>query len=176
MMFCVLALSLVSVSASAAWPSGVTVFEAVKGKTVQVRGAFESGAAMEDLSWAWSSSNACFPETQASKFAGHHVFFATKIPPRSVMSITVVPDGKKQDVSIYTYMIGTTYFYLPPSLPSCVTCEANHKWDRPWKGKTQDHTRYVEVNAIGNPYNVVIGVSGPASAVTGSFTLVAAVK
>ena len=166
-----LALGLATIAARANWPSGVTVFETAKGKTVEVQGTFEDGAPLEDLSWAWSSSNACFPGTQAAKFSGHHVFFATTIPVRSVMTITVIPHDAKQDVSIYAYMIGTSYFYLPPALPSCVTCEANHKWDRPWKGKTQDHTRSVEVNAIGNPYNVLIGVSGPSSAVTGRFTL-----
>ena len=173
---CLLALGTLAAAARADWPSGVTVFEAARGKTVEVRGAFEQGATLDDLSWAWSSTNACFPGTQGGKFVGHHVFFATKIPPRSVMTITVIPDDKEQDVSIYAYMIGTTYFDLPPSLSGCVTCEADHKWDRPWRGKTQDHTRSVEVNAIGNPYNVVIGVSGPASAVKGSFSLQVNVK
>lgn len=172
----VLVASLFAVAASADWPANVTVFEATKGKTVTVKGSFEAGTPIEDLSWAWSSSNACFPGTQAAKFSGHHVFFATRIPIRSVMTITVIPDDKKQDVSIYAYMIGITYFYLPPALPSSVTCEANHKWDRPWAGKTQDHTRSVEVNAISNPYNVVIGVSGPGSAVNGSFTLEVTVR
>lgn len=168
---CLLPLALFAATAHADWPAGVTVFEAAKGKTVEVRGAFEEGAAIAGLSWAWSSTNACFPGTQGGKFRGHHVFFATKIPTRSIMTVTVIPDDKEQDVSIYAYTIGTTYFYLPPSLPSCVTCEADHKWDRPWRGKAQDHTRSVELNAIGNPYNVVIGVSGPGSAVKGGFYL-----
>lgn len=171
-----LALVLLAATAHAEWPAGVTTFEAVKGKTVHVRGAFEKGVTIEDLSWAWSGTNACFPGTQASKFLGHHVFFATKIPPRSVMTITVIPDDKAQDVSIYAYMIGATYSYLPPALPSSVTCETDHKWDRPWKGKTQDHTRSVEVNAINNPHNVVIGVSGPSSAVKGGFSLEVTLK
>ncbi len=168
---CLLALCTSAATAHADWPAGVTVLDAAKGKTVEVRGSFEEGAAIGDLSWAWSATNACFPGTQGSKFRGHHVFFATRVPAQSVMTITVIPDDKEQDVSIYAYMIGTTYFYLPPSLPGCVTCEANHKWDRPWRGKTQDHTRSVEINAFSNPYNVVIGVSGPASAVKGSFSV-----
>ena len=167
----VLSLGLAPIAARADWPSGVTVFETTKGSTVEVQGAFEAGVPLEDLSWAWSATNACFPGTQAAKFSGHHVFFATTIPVRSAMTVVVIPDDVQQDVSIYAYMIGASYFYLPPVLPGSVTCEANHKWDRPWKGRTQDHTRSVEVNAIGNPYNVLIGVSGPRSAVTGRFTL-----
>ena len=167
----VLASGLATIAARADWPSSVTVFETAKGKTVEVQGAFEAGAPVEDLSWAWSATNACFPGTQAAKFSGHHVFFATTIPIRSVMTIAVIPRDAHQDVSIYAYMIGTNYFHLPPALPGSVTCEANHRWDRPWAGKTQDHTRSVEINAIGNPFNVLIGVSGPSSAVTGGFTL-----
>ena len=47
----------------------------------------------------------------------------------------------------------------------------NDQWDRPKRGKTQDHTRTITFNAIGNPYNVLIGVSGPKGATAGGFTL-----
>lgn len=173
--FALIALTL-SASAHAQWPSHVKTFEPVKGRTVQVKGALENGAPLEDLSWAWNSSNACFPSMQASKFSGHHVFFATQIPRHSVMTITLIPDDAAQNLSLYAYMQGPTFFQLPSALHHCVTCEASHKWDRPWKNKTQDHTRSVEVNAIANPYNVVIGVTGPSAAIKGGFSLEVTVK
>lgn len=165
------ALVLSSGVARADWPASVKVVQSEKGKTVEVKGDFKDGAPIADLSWAANSSVACFPATQNDKFRGNHVLYATSLPPRSVMNITVTPADPKQDVSIYAYEVGTNNFALPPDLHSCVSCEAEHKWDRPKKGKTQDHRRSVRLNAIGNPYNVVIGVSGPAAAKAGAFTL-----
>ncbi len=152
------------------WPANVTVITSEKGKVVEIKGDLASGAPMENLSWASNSSVACFPATQNANFRANHVLFATSLPPRSIMLITVIPDDPSQNMSIYAYSIGTTNFRLPPQLPSCVSCEAEHKWDRPRRGRTQDHTRTVRLNATTNPYNVVIGVSGPSGA-TGGFTI-----
>ena len=90
------------------------------------------------------------------------------------MTITVKPDDEATDLSLYAYSIGEVR--LPPNLPSCVSCEADHKWDRPKKGKTQDSSRSVQLRAIGNPYSVVIGVTGPAAASKGGYTLTVSVK
>lgn len=160
-----------SSTALAEWPEGVTTVKVEKGTTVEVKGNLDTGKLIEDLTFASRSSVACFPGTQNERFRGNHVFFATRIPPQSIMKITVVPDDASADMSIYAYEIGTTNFTLPPDLAQCVTCEAEHKWDRPKKGKTQDHTRTVSVNAIKNPYNVVIGVAGPKDVKSGAFTL-----
>ncbi len=164
-----------SAQAPKAFPESVTVVQSESNKTVTVEGRLEDGKPLDDLSWAWSSSNACFPGTQAQKFDGNHVFFATTIPVRSIMNIKLVPDDPKANFSLYAYSIGMNDFYVVPELPRSVTCEADHKWDRPWKGKTQDHTRWVELNAIGNPFNVVIGVTAP-KGVAGKFRLEIAVK
>lgn len=171
LMAAVLVLGGAAGEAHAQYAAGVTAIKAEKGKTVEVKGKMEDGKPMEDLSWASTAGNACFPGTQNEKFRGNHVFFSTDLPTRSILSITVVPDDPKQDLSIYAYSVGTNNFSLPPDLASCVSCEAEHRWDRPKKNKTQDHTRTVKLNAIQNPYNVVIGVSGPAGAVKGGFTL-----
>ncbi|MEW5853139.1 MAG: hypothetical protein AB2A00_30435 [Myxococcota bacterium] len=153
------------------WPANVTEVKVEKGKTASVKGSLDKGAVVEDLTWAANSSVACFPATQNERFRGNHVFYATQIPPKSIMKITVVPDDPKADMSIYAYTVGTTNYALPPKLSSVVSCEAEHKWDRPKKGKTQDHTRTVQLNAVGNPYNVVIAVAGPKDVKAGSYTL-----
>lgn len=158
------------------WPKNVTVVKSEKGKKIEVKGKLEAGAPIADLTWAANSSVACFPATQNEKFRGNHVLFATELPPTSEMTITVVPTDPSADLSIYAYSVGTTSTALPPALPSCVSCEAEHRWDRPKKNRTQDHTRSVKLNAIRNPYNVVIGVTGPATATKGEFTLVIDLK
>lgn len=153
------------------WSSDVTQVELKSNETVVVEGKLEDGKIIEDLSWASTSSNACFPATQNSKFRGNHVFFATTLPPRSILNVKVIPDDTSSNLSIYGYQIGTNSYYVVPNLPSCVSCEAEHKWDRPKYKKTQDHTRTIMFNSTNNAYNIFIGVSGPKEAVTGSFKL-----
>ncbi len=142
-----------------------------KGKTVAYKGNLKDGCIIQDLSFAANSSVACFPATQNSKFRGNHVFFVTEIPKYSKMYITLIPDDKNANMSLYAYQDGTTKNVFPPNVNSCVTCEADHKWDRPKKGKTQDHTRTVYLNAINNPYRVVIGVAGADGLTTGGFKI-----
>ncbi len=156
---------------AAQFPSNVKKINAKPNAITTVKGNLSQGAVLSNLQWASSSQNACFPATQNSKFNGNHVFFSTEIPPYSEMFITIIPDDKNANMSIYAYTIGKTSYYIPPKLPRCVSCEAEHKWDRAKRGKTQDHTRTVRLNAIKNPYNVVIGIAGADGLKTGSFTV-----
>ena len=127
---------------------------------------------MEDLSWAWSSANACFPETQKRKFTGNHILYQIELPTRSEMEVTVIPDDKNADFSIYAYQTGNTNVKVVPALPSCIRCEADHKWDYKKRGKVQDHTRTVSnLVATVEPYIVVIGVVGANGLQTGGYTL-----
>lgn len=171
--FFVLVLSLGALSAvlAADWPSHVTPVAIQKGKTVTVAGRLESGQVLSDLSWASRSSVACFPATQNLRFNGKHVLYATQLPPRSILTVRVIPDDPSVDLSIYAYSIGVNNYALVPNLGSCVSCEAEHKWDRPKRGKTQDHTRSVKLNAVTNPYNVVVGVAGANGRAAGSYQL-----
>lgn len=141
------------------------------------KGDLSQGQPLDDLSWAWSSSNACFPETQKQKFTGNHVFFTGIIPKYSEMTVTVIPDDENANFSIYAYVIGVNKNDLVPNLPSCIRCEADHFWDRPKAGKSQNHTRTVtDLLAINTPYRVVIGVTGANGLATGGFTLKVAMK
>lgn len=142
-----------------------------KGKTLAYKGNLADGVKIHDLSWASNSSVACFPATQNKKFNGNHIIYVTEIPKHSKMEITVVPNDKKANMSIYAYMVGTNSTAMVPNLNSCVTCEAEHKWDYPKKNKTQDHTRTVYLNAINNPYKVVIGIAGADGLTVGDFVI-----
>jgi hypothetical protein len=152
------------------WSKEVTVVASKSNETVTIAGDLANGKILEDLAWASSSSNACFPATQNLKFRGHHVFYATTIPPRSIMKISVKPNDDAADLSLYAYMIGNQDFSLVPNLARCITCEADHKWDRPWKGKVQTSERKVEFqNPTQNTYNILIGVAAPKDVTTGKF-------
>ncbi|MDF1551190.1 MAG: hypothetical protein P1P88_25440, partial [Bacteroidales bacterium] len=140
-------------------------------QTVVVKGNLTQGALMDDLSWAWKSSVACFPGTQKNKFTGNHVLYFTQLPGKAIMNIVLTPDDKNSNFSLYAYSIGTNNFSTVPDLHSCVSCEADHKWDYPKKGKTQDHKRMVSLNAINNPYQVVIGVVGADGLRAGGYSL-----
>jgi hypothetical protein len=143
----------------------VTEFAATPNGTVRLEGNLASGQQITDLSWAWNSSNACFPKTQEHLFTGNHVFFKTEIPKRSEMTIRVIPTDKSANFSVYAYSGGGGA--LPPQLQSCVSCEANNEIP----GMQQDHTRKVQLRAINNPYPVTIGVVGAEGLTSGAFTL-----
>lgn len=163
--------SIVGLAFAADWPTNVAEAKSEKGKVTVTSGKLESGAPMADLRWASLSNMACFPATQNARFRGNHVLYHTSLPEYSTMNITVVPKDPKADFSVYAYTIGTTNTAVPPTVTSAVSCEAEYKWDRPKRGKTQDHTRSVKLVSMRNPYNVVIGVSGPAGATAGDFDL-----
>ena len=148
-----------------------------KNKITEIKGNLKNGEIINDLSWAWSSSNACFPETQKKKFTGNHVIYTTEIPKYSKMKITVVPDNKNDDFSVYAYQIGITSDRIDPNLPSCDSCEAEHKRDYPKKGRVQDHMRIISnIIAINRPYKVVIGVVGANGLTKAGYTLKIDVK
>jgi hypothetical protein len=78
---------------------------------------------------------------------------------------------------MYGYMIGSNVFRVVPNLPSCITCEADFKWDRPVKNKVQTSERTIELrNPTTNSYNIVIGVAGPKDVTTGQYNLVIKLK
>ncbi|MDD3861210.1 MAG: hypothetical protein PHW83_13540 [Bacteroidales bacterium] len=162
---------IVVVVVKAQFPASVKKLDIKPNSRIAVVGNLSKGIKIDDLSWAYNSSVACFPVTQKLKFNGNHVLYWTVIPPNSELFIKVIPDDPESDFSIYAYQIGTDNYSLVPNLSSCVTCEAQHKWDYPKAGKTQDHTREISLNAIDNPYNVVIGVVGANKLKKGSYKL-----
>jgi hypothetical protein len=147
--------------------------ELVPNQTVEVEGNLSQGQIMPDLSWAWNSSVACFPATEQDHFQGQHVLYIVDIPPYSELTITVIPTDNKADFSLYAYQAGQiTGRNLVPQLSSCIRCEADYRWDRPVRGRRQDHTRTVrDILAINRPYQALIAVVGPKGMQEGDFRL-----
>ncbi|MTB51053.1 hypothetical protein [Lewinella sp. W8] len=135
----------------------------------------KEGIIMEDLSWAWSSQNACFVEPRVEYFRGNHVLFTTEIPAYSTMVIRVIPEDPSDNMSLYAYSGGGGA--LPPELYSCVSCEADFHQERPSRSRPNpDHTRSVELRAVTRPYPVTIGVAGATGVLEGKFSLEISVK
>lgn len=145
----------------------------LSGEETEISGNLSEGTAMTDLSWAWSSSVACFPETQKEHFTGHHVLYYFDLPSYTEVEIELIPEDRDADFSLYAYEVGkVSENNTVPNLSSCVRCEADHKLDRKVRGRTQDHRRIVkDILAIRNPYQVVIGVVGAQGLKEGKFTL-----
>ncbi len=151
----------------------VQKIEVKDNEIVSVTGNLSDGKKIQDLSWAWNSANACFVEPKKNKFTGNHVLYETEIPAYSNMEITIIPDNPNANFSLYAYQIGINSNYIVPNLPNCIRCEVDYKWDRNWKGKTQDHKRTVKnLVAIQNPFKVIIGVVGADGLTEGSYTLI----
>lgn len=147
--------------------------KSVPNQVVEVKGNLSEGAIMEDLSWAWSSQNACFVSIRQNRFTGNHVLYYTDIPRYSEMEVTVIPDDESANFSIYAYEVGrVSSDNIVPNLARCIRCEADFKWEYPRRGKTQDHKRTASnLVAINNPYQVVIGVVGADGLQEGGYTL-----
>lgn len=170
LLFVISLLTYTSVSAQ----TEIVQFDSEPNATVKLDGNLSQGETMADLRWAWSSQNACFVITQKDKFTGHHVLFQTEIPPRSEMTIRVIPTDENSNFSLYAYSGGGGD--LVPNLSRCVSCEADFKWDMNHRGKTQDHTRSVQLRAVNNPFPVTIGVVGAHGLDSGDFTLEVSLK
>jgi hypothetical protein len=150
--------------------------ESIGNKTSIVQGSLTDGVKLKSLAWAWMGSNACFPGTQAAKFTGNHVFYVTELPSRSVMTVTVKPKNDGTNLSVYGYQIAPGKVILPEDLQSCVTCEADHERQFLRRGEVRTSTRTMRFNAIGNGYQVFIGVAGANGLSEGDFTLEIALK
>jgi hypothetical protein len=93
------------------------------------------------------------------------------------MYVTIVPKDPNVNLSGYAYAVAPGKIVLPPDVASCVSCEAEAKWDRPKRGKTQDHTRVLpRVTAVGNPYSVLIAVTAPKEVTAGEFEVKVEIK
>lgn len=139
----------------------------------KVIGHLDKGELIEDLSWAWNSSVACFIEKEAEHFNGNHVFYALDLPEYSELEIELIPDDKSHEMSIYAYQVGQiSKEDLVPQLARCVRCEADYKRDRKVRGKQQNHTRSIsDILATTKGYQVMIAVAGSDGLQAGAFTL-----
>jgi hypothetical protein len=148
-----------------------------KGQTTSFKGNIKEGEKIT-LNWAALSNMACFPATRFVEFEGNHLFYWVDLPVRSEMYITVKPlNGKRINVYAYSGFDGST---LPPDVVSCVSCEAGYeKWSAmktPKNFQKSAGNQTIRLNAINNPYRVLIGVAGAKGVLEGDFELTISVR
>ncbi len=139
----------------------------LKNNKAVVKGDLSEGEILEDLSWAWNSSVACFPATQQENYTGKHVLFEVIIPKYSEMTITLIPDDADLEMSLYGYQIGVGKTVIVPDLRSCVTCNADNNQTK----RAVNNHRKISFTAINRPYKIMIGVAGVKGLSKGTFTL-----
>jgi hypothetical protein len=164
----------IDLKVAAAAPTGkitkATKVTAKPNGAVEVNGSLNGGTQIA-LAWAANSSVACFPATQNDQFDGNHVAFETAIPAHAEMTITATPKDSSTDISLYAYMMGTTGNYLPPNVPTALSCEASYGTKNYKNPYNPGQPETVKLNAIAHPYKVIIGVAGAKKLTSGSFTL-----
>jgi hypothetical protein len=142
------------------------------GKVISFKDDIKNGVVIKDLSWAWNSSVACFPETQKNSFTGKHILFQTEIPANSEMTITLKPTKRSSKLSLYGYQVGVNNKAVVPNLSSCVSCEADNNQAQ----KATNNHRSIQFRAVQRPYKIVIGIAGENGLSEGDFTFEIAVR
>lgn len=131
-----------------------------------VTGNLSKGEIIDDLSWAWSSSMACFVEPGKSWFEGNHVFYQIDLPAKSTIDIYLNATNTSNDIAVYAYSKGVGDKTIPPNITSCVSCEA-----APSNSTAINGEKHLYLNAVNNPYSIIIGVAGIEGLTSGEFTL-----
>ncbi|MEO1267125.1 MAG: hypothetical protein AAFX99_03440 [Myxococcota bacterium] len=150
---------------TSAWPDEVRVIP-MDGNTGSIEANLTDGRCT-NLAWASTSSNACFPATESASYEGPHLFFTLPeaLPSDKRLNITATPNGSRNDLALYSYLIGTDAYFVPPYVPGVATCEAAQQAAA---GEAETLTLR---NAAGNGHNVLIGVTGLGHMGPGTFTL-----
>ncbi len=131
-----------------------------------IKGNLSSGEILNDLSWAWNSSMACFVEPGKSWFEGNHVFYQIDLPTQSTIDIYLNATNSSDDIAVYAYSKGAGSKVIPPDVTSSVSCEAAPSNSTPITGEKK-----ISLNATTNPYSIIIGVAGSKGLTSGEFTL-----
>lgn len=129
-------------------------------------GNLDKGEILSDLSWAWNSSMACFVEPGKGFFEGNHVFYQIDIPDHTTIDIYLNATNSSDDIAIYAYSKGAGDKTIPPNITSCVSCEAAPSNSTPIPGE-----KHLYLNAVNNPYSIIIGVAGATGLTEGAYTV-----
>lgn len=131
-----------------------------------VTGNLSKGEIISDLSWAWNSSMACFVEPAKEWFEGNHVLYQIDLPEKSTIDISVVSTNASDDIAVYAYSKAAGDMTVPQEVTSSVSCEAS-----PSTSNAVNGAKTVSLNAINNPYSIIIGVAGAKGLTSGDYTL-----
>lgn len=138
-------------------------------------GDLKNGTVLSSLDWASAKEVGCFAKNLGNRFNGNTIFYVTELEPNTSMTISLVPDDPKKDMSVYAYSIGIVEQGMPPKLTKCHSCEARHAPD-PKLGEANSHWRRVKLRSGNDPQKIVVGVAGAEGLKEGTFAIQFEVK
>ncbi len=145
-------------------PSNLFEIEPILNKTTNYTSNLNIGQKLDDLSWGWNSSNACFSATQKDNFNGNHVFFTSIIPENSTYKISLTPKKNNYNINLYAYEIKLSNNYLVPNLPNSIRCMSDIT--------SESNTREVVNQVLSKEkFRLVIGVVGANKLNEGEFSI-----
>lgn len=162
---------LTNIFAKAQFPTGTNEIRIPTNASIQIKGDLSKGNYLDDLSWAASNSVNCFDAEQNSKFNGYHVLYGSRLDVFTKIVITLIPDDKNANLSLYAYQVGENNFSVVPDLLSCIICEADYKNNDAKTERPFDYARQIEFDAANSPCNIFIGVTGANGLNSSSFVL-----
>ena len=149
-----------------AWADDVTRVILAGEQNIQVEEGTLSDGAVIDPNWGHDPDVYCWIGPQGVlDFGGAHVFYAVEplVPVNSVLEIELEPE-EGLDLNLYAIAQPIGTYYVPPHVPSAIDCQNG---DEEGAGGTET----VEIATITEPYNLLVGVTGPKGTVDGGFTL-----
>lgn len=132
-----------------------------------VTGNISVGENLNDLSWAWNSSMACFVEPAKESYEGSHVFYQFNLPKHSTLDIYLTPNNSSDNLALYGFSKGASSTETPPTVTSSISCEADPSTSNGAGGRE----RHIYLNATTNPYSVIIGIAGSKGLNTAGYSL-----
>ncbi|MEE2779319.1 MAG: hypothetical protein VYE15_02265 [Myxococcota bacterium] len=149
-----------------AWSDNVTrLILAGEQNSQEAEGTLADGVVI-DPNWGHDPDVYCWVGPQGVlDFGGAHVFYAVEplVPVNSVLEIELEPE-EGLDLNLYAIAQPVGTYYVPPHVPSAIDCQNG---DEEGAGGTET----VEIATITEPYNLLVGVTGPEGTVDGGFTL-----
>jgi len=134
-------------------------------------GDLSDGAALSSLDWAWKSSIDCFAPHAADRYSGNHVFYTIQLPADYKLTVNLIPEDAKDEMSLYAYSSAGGTATLPESLASCLSCKTD-------PASVDARNRTIELKATTifeelpqSHHTLVIGVAGAEGVLTGAYTL-----
>ena len=157
--------------------SVTTLSSITKGESTTVTGNISDGQLLGDLDWADLSNVACFPATRFIEFEGNQLYYEIGIPQGSELVVTLNSTGtERKRINLYGY-IDFKGDNVPP-VQSVLSCEAGY----PLYVGTPDltdpgDTRTISfAQAVNDPFNALIVVSGAQGITDGEFEMVLELK
>ena len=98
------------------------------------------------------------------------MLYQIDLPKNSTIDIYLTPKNSSDNIALYGYSKGAGSKTIPPNVTSCVSCEADPSANSGMNAPSPGN-RHIYLNAINNPYSIIIGVAGVEGLTSGEYTI-----